>query len=134
MGIFDKLLRRTSERARVRRPRVGVRVSMEESAEMHRLKDGTAQFVILENLSYGGAKIATTSKLGKGEQLTLIINAGKRQPFEVGCAVVTTLHKAGRIHRQYGVKFVAIKPGEIERLRRFVSERDDSRKSGNAFI
>jgi len=134
MGIFDKLLRRTTDRGRIRRPRVGVRVSIEERAEMHRVKDGSAQFVILEDLSYGGARIATPSRLGKGEQLTLIINAGKRQPFEVGCSIVTTLRKTGRLHFEYGVKFVAIKPGEMERLRKFVTERDDSRKSGNAFI
>lgn len=101
---------------------------------MHRVKDGSAQAVILADLSPGGARIATPLKLGKNEELTLIINAGRRQPFEVGCNVVVVRPRVGRLHYDYGVKFVAIRPGEVERLRKFVAERDDARKtSGTPF-
>lgn len=97
---------------------------------MHRIKDGSAAAVILADLSFGGARIATPLRLGKNEELTLIINAGRHQPFEVGCKVVTVRPHAGRLHFDYGVKFIAVKPGEIERLRKFVSQRDDARKAG----
>jgi c-di-GMP-binding flagellar brake protein YcgR len=130
MGIFDKLFKATGAKKPERRPRVGARVPMEERAEMHRLKDGTAQSVILADLSYGGARIATPLKLAKNEELTLIVNAGRHKPFEVGCKVVAVRPRVGRLHFDYGVKFVAIKPGEVERLRKFVGERDDARKAG----
>jgi hypothetical protein len=129
MGFFDKIFKGKSE---VRRPRVGSRVPMEERAEMHRIKDGSAQSVILADLSYGGARIATPLKLAKNEELTLIINAGRHKPFEVGCKIVAVRPRVGRLHFDYGVKFVAIKPGEVERLRKFVVERDDARKAGVA--
>jgi len=132
MSIFDRLLRRQQSSRTFRRPRASVRVSIEERAEMQRVRDGSAQFVILENLSQGGARIATPSKLSKGEELTLVIDAGKHEAFRIGCCVVTSRRKSGRLHFEYGVKFVAVRPGEIERLRQFVSDRDDSRKAGNA--
>jgi hypothetical protein len=129
MGILDRIFK---SKPPVRRPRVGNRVPMEERAEMHRHKDGSAQSVILADLSYGGARIATPLKLAKNEELTLIINAGRHRPFEVGCRVITVRPRVGRLHFDYGVKFVAIKPGEGERLRTFVVERDDARKTGVA--
>lgn len=127
MGIFDNLFR-ASFGKQERRPRIGVRVPMEERAEMHRIKDGSAQAVILADLSPGGARIATPLRLAKNEELTLIINAGRRQPFEVGCNIVRVRPRTGRLHYDYGVKFVAIKPGEVERLRKFVADHDDARK------
>jgi c-di-GMP-binding flagellar brake protein YcgR len=130
MGLLDKIFK--GKGGPVRRPRVTARVPMEERAEMHRLKDGTAGSVILADLSGGGACIATPLKLAKGEGLTLIVNAGRHRPFEVGCRVVSVRPRKGKLHFDYGVKFVAVKPGEIERLRKFVAERDDARKSGVA--
>jgi len=129
MGILDNIFK---GKPQVRRPRIGNRVPMEERAEMHRAKDGSAQSVILADLSFGGARIATPLKIAKNEDLTLIINAGRHRPFEVGCKVVTVRPRIGKLHHDYGVKFVAIKPGEVERLRKFVVERDDARKAGVA--
>jgi PilZ domain-containing protein len=130
MGIFDRLLRGP----RVRRPRSSPRVPIEERAEMHRIKDGSAHSVILADLSHGGARIVTPLQLGKGEELTLIINAGRRQPFEVGCRIVTWRRRTGRLHHEYGVKFVAVKPGELGRLARFLAARDDARKVDHPVI
>ena len=133
MSLLDSLLRRNVVRS-VRKPRAAVRVPIEERAELQRVKDGSAQSVILEDLSSGGARIATPSRLVKGEDLTLVINAGKREPFRIGCAVVTARRKTGRLHYEYGVKFTAIRPGDAERLRSFVAGRDDAGKSGGRFI
>ncbi|HXW76056.1 MAG TPA: PilZ domain-containing protein [Candidatus Eremiobacteraceae bacterium] len=125
MGFFGKLFKG----GRVRRPRIGARIPIEERAEMHRTKDGSAGTVILGDLSTGGARIASTMRMSKGEDLTLIVNAGRHQPFEVGCRIVTVRPRKG-LHFDYGVKFVAVKPGEVERLRRFLQDRDDARRAG----
>ena len=126
MPLFDRFFKARP----VRRPRVAARVPIEERAEMHRAKDGSAQSVILVDLSHGGARISTPLKLTRDEALTLIINAGRHQPFEVGCRVVVVRPRHGRLHYDYGLKFVAVKPGEIQRLRTFVAKHDDARKSG----
>jgi c-di-GMP-binding flagellar brake protein YcgR len=125
MGIFKMFFGR---RVGQRKPRLGFRVPIEESARMHRAKDGTSHSVIVVDLSQGGACIATPLKLAPNERLGLSISAGK-SPFEFGCQVVTVRERPGRLHFDYGVKFVAVKPGEIDRLRSFIAYRDDARKS-----
>lgn len=134
MGILDVLLGRPTLRSAVRRPRAGVRVPIEENATLRRLGAAGSQLVILQNLSQCGARIATPARLATREEVTLTIDAGKHQPFEIGCKIVTAQRKPGKLHYEYGMQFTAVHPGEIERLRRFVQSRDDARKSGASFI
>jgi len=137
MGLLDTLLgvgRRRINGAAFRRPRAHRRVSMEERAELRRSKDGSAHTVILSDLSPGGARIATPLRFAVGEDFTLIIAAGRRAPFTLGCSVVCARGTGGRLHRDYGVRFVRVRPGDEERLAHFVASHDDARVSGSAFI
>ena len=133
MGFLDRIFKARGSRHSVRRPRVSVRVHMEEHAELRRVKDGSAHTVIIGDLSSGGARIATPQRMSEGEDLTLIISAGRRQQFEVGCEIVSVRPREGRLHYDYGVKFVAFHPGDIEQLREFVASRGDARKAGAQF-
>ena len=127
MGILEAILGR---RRPERKARVGARVPIEERAEMRRIRDGSEHSVILADLSVGGARIATPLRLMRNEELTLVVSAGKARPFEFGAKVVAERIRAGRVHRDYGVRFVAIRAGEMSRLREFVAMRDDARRSG----
>lgn len=131
MSIFGRIFGSGAGGAKVRKPRMGSRVSMEERADMVRVRDRSAQSVILVDISSSGARIATPLRLGKDEDLTLTVYAGKQKPFELGCRVVAIRPRLGRMHFDYGVKFTAVRAGDADRLRAFVTERDDSRKSGH---
>ena len=97
---------------------------------MRREKDVDPQGVILADISGSGARITTPVRLVRGEEITLVVNAGKLQSLTFGCRVVTAARKTGRIHFDYGLQFVAVRPGEEERLRRFVALRADARYAG----
>jgi c-di-GMP-binding flagellar brake protein YcgR len=133
MGFLNQIFKARGSRHLVRRPRVSVRVHIEEHAELHRVKDGSSHTIILGDLSAGGARLATPQRMSEGEDLTLTINAGRKQQFEVGCVIVSVRPRHGRLHFDYGVKFVAFHPGELERLREFVTSRGDARKAGALF-
>ncbi len=129
MGFWDLLFKHGAP-APIRRSRSGVRVTIEERAEMRRAKDASAQGVILADLSGSGARITTPAKLARGEEITLVVNAGRQQPFTFGCKVITAVRKTGRLHFDYGLQFVAVRPGEEARLRSFVARRADARYAG----
>jgi len=101
---------------------------------VRRVRDTQPEQVILVDLSTGGARISTPLKLGEGEEVTLVVDPGRRLPFTFGCAVIFANRMRGKIHAEYGLKFTAVKPGDIERLRAFVAGRDDARRSGAAII
>lgn len=131
MSLLDTLFgvgRRRVNSAAFRRPRAFRRVSFEERADLHRSKDGTKSTVIIADLSAGGARISTPLRFTVGEDLTLTIATSRTASFTFGCAVVFAKPQtSGRIHTDYGVKFVRVKPGDLERLRGFVAARDDAR-------
>ena len=107
---------------------------MEERADLHRSKDGTKHTVIISDLSSGGARISSELRFARGEDLTLTIAAGRAAPFTLGCHVVFGRTTSGRIHSDYGVQFVRVRPGDLERLSKFVASRDDARTVAAAFI
>lgn len=138
MSLLDTLFgvgRRRVNSAAFRRPRSAKRVPVEERADLHRSKDGTKSTVIIADLSPGGARISTPLRFAPGEDLTITIAAGRSAPFTLGCHVVfARSQKYGRIHHDYGVKFVRMRPGDLERLRGFVAARDDARHGAVPFI
>lgn len=108
---------------------------MEERADLHRTKDGLKSTVIVADLSSGGARLSTPERLAVGEDVTITISAGRSASFTLGCSVVfARAQRAGRIHNDYGVKFVRVRPGDLERLRGFVAARDDARLAATPFI
>lgn len=107
---------------------------MEERADLYRAKDQSKNTVIVYDLSAGGACISSEQRFARGEDLTITIAAGRSASFTLGCTVVFARQKAGRIHCDYGVKFVRVRPGDLERLRTFVAARDDARHTAPAFI
>lgn len=133
MGIFSRLFGH-GRTGVIRRSRSGVRVPIEERAEMRRNTEPDPQGVILADISVSGARITTPAKLARGEEITVVVNAGRQQPLTFGCRVVTAARRAGRLHFDYGLQFVAVRPGEEERLRRFVARRADARFAGDVLI
>ena len=107
---------------------------MEERADLYRTKDASKHTVIVYDLSAGGARISSELRFANGEDLTLTISAGRSASFTLGCLVVFVRQKPGRIHSDYGVRFVRVRPGDLERLRTFVAARDDARHAAPAFI
>jgi PilZ domain len=107
---------------------------MEERADLYRTKDATKHTVIVYDLSSGGACISSELRFAKGEDLTLTISAGRNASFTLGCSVIFARQKAGRIHSDYGVRFIRVRPGDLERLRAFVASHDDARHAAAAFI
>jgi PilZ domain-containing protein len=138
MSLLDTLFgvgRRRVNSAAFRRPRASKRVPLEERADLERSKDGTKSTVIVADLSSGGARLSTPMRLAVGEDLTITIAAGRTASFTLGCSVIFALaQRSRRIHNDYGVKFVRIKPGDLERLRGFVAARDDARLGATPFI
>lgn len=137
MSLLDTLFgvgRRRVNSAAFRRPRASKRVSLEERADLHRSKDGTKGTVIVADLSSGGARLSTPLRLGVGEDLTITIASGRTASLTLGCSVVfARAQRGGRIHSDYGVKFVRVKPGDLEKLRGFVAARDDARLGAAPF-
>ena len=107
---------------------------MDQRAEMRRARDGVLHAVILANLSRSGARITTPAHLARGEEVTLTIDAGKQPPFTLGCKIVTAARAGGSLHFDYGLQFIAVRPGEEARLRTFVGLRGDARFAGDALI
>lgn len=139
MSILDKLLWRSFfdrkvSRTAFRRPRAYPRVPIEERAELRRVRDTEPEQVVLVDLSIGGARISTPLRLREGEDVTLVVDPSRRMPFTLGCLVIFSNRMLGKIHGDYGLKFTAVKPGDIERLRKFVAGRDDARRNGAAII
>jgi len=137
MSLLDTLFgigKRRVNGAAFRRPRASKRVSMEERADLYRTKDASTHTAIVYNLSGGGACISSELRFAVGEDLTLTISAGRSASFTLGCTVIFARQKPGRIHGDYGVKFVRVRQGDLERLRTFVASRDDARHTAPAFI
>ncbi len=137
MSLLDTLFgvgKRRVNSAAFRRPRTSKRVSMEERADLYRTKDASKHTVIVYDLSTGGARISSELRFAKGEDLTLTISAGRSASFTLGCSVIFARQKPGRIHSDYGVQFIRVKPGDLERLQTFVASRDDARHTAPAFI
>ena len=137
MSFLDALFgvgKRRVNSAAFRRPRSSKRVSMEERADLYRAKDQSKNTVIVYDLSAGGACISSEQRFARGEDLTLTIAAGRSAAFTLGCSVIFVRQKPGRIHCDYGVQFVRVRPGDLERLRTFVASRDDARHTAAAFI
>jgi c-di-GMP-binding flagellar brake protein YcgR len=84
--------------------------------------------VTLADLSTGGAKVATPHQMAVSDDVKLTVQSGLNRTVEVDCKVVYRRYRTGRLPIDYGLNFIAVHPGDLEKLQTFMTERDDANK------
>lgn len=119
MGIFDNLPVAPKTRA----SRSSARIPIELRVDARLARDGAMHSVLLEDLSAGGARIATPLKLTKSDVLTIIVQTAYGVKVQAVCRIVSIRPRAGQLHIDYGVKFVGLREVDAETLRRYVASQ-----------
>lgn len=128
MGLFDKLFQASRDPQRVRRPRAAPRVPIGDRAQLRRPTEPYSLVVTLADLSTRGAKVATSYQMPINDDVTLTIQSGIQRTIDIDCKVLYRRYRTGRLQIDYGLNFIAMHPGDVEKLQIFLAERDDARK------
>ena len=128
MGLLERLFGFNRDHRKQLRPRANSRVPIGDRAELRRPAETDGRVVKLADLSTAGAKIVTPHQMAVRDDVKLIIQRSLRQSVEIDCKIVYRRFRTGRLHIDYGLQFIAIRPSDMEALQAFISERDEARK------
>ena len=104
------------------RPRNSARLTIIEPVRF-RMRNGSEQPAILQDVSSGGAALRTHQNMRVGERLALSMYFGADQAYELQARVVYARPGHQGFHARYGVQFVAISDYERFKLDTFVNDR-----------
>jgi len=127
MGIFDRL---PSRKPQPRAARSSKRIPIELRVEMRVARDGAMHTVLLEDLSAGGARLATPIRMTKSDVITLVVETSFGVKVQAICRIVSIRPRPGALHIDYGVRFVGLREADAEALRRYVATELRQRSEG----
>jgi hypothetical protein len=127
MGLFEKLIHGSPKH---RSARLGARVPMDLRINVRVARDGAIHSVFLEDLSSSGARISTPMKFSRSDVLSLIVETDKGERLHPVCRIASIRPRRGELHIDYGLKFVALKPGDAEAVRKYVARQLTQRTAG----
>lgn len=93
-------------------------------------RDGAVHSVLLKDLSSVGARISTPVRFARRDVLSLIIETDRGEKARPVCSVASVRPLPGELHCDYGLKFTAPRPPEIEIIEKFVARQLLVRNAG----
>jgi hypothetical protein len=127
MRLFDSVTRWLSEIPVVRRSRVGPRVHVNEQVPLRVGGHDELHFVLLLDVSAGGACIRSDMRLTTGEKIWLRVNAGTKDQFEMTATVISVRTQPLGFYTDYGLRLAELSLSDVRALANFIDRRVHAR-------
>lgn len=127
MRLFDSVTRWLSDIPVVRRARIGPRARVNEQVPLRLAGRSELNFVLLLDVSAGGACIRTDLRLTTGDKIWLCVNAGTDDQFEMTATVISVRTQPLGFFTDYGLRLTELSMKDMRALEGFIERRIHAR-------
>jgi len=127
MGLLDRL---AAGKAKTRPPRLGTRIPAGLRIDVRLARDGAVHSVLLEDLSSSGARISTPVRFSRNDVLSLTLTNAGGEKIDLVCRIVSIRPRRGELHIDFGLRFVGLRAGDAEKIRKHVVRQQALRDAG----